>query len=114
MAFRETFKATSEGVELNQDIFAEGKKLEDSLSSKVNEAKKRLAEMSDAIKEEVGSNELKAASEAVSQELNDSIPPQFRAEYEAAANGAEAAELIQKHILEKANNFIAQKMEGIV
>ena len=114
MAFQEAFKPTSEGIKLNQDIFGEGKKLEASLDSKVGEAKKRLAEMSDAIKEDLGGDELKAASEAVSRELNENIPASFRAEYEAAENGAEAAELVQNHILENVNNFIAQKIEGVV
>ena len=114
MAFREAYEATSEGVKLNEDIFTKGKKLETTLTSKIDEVQIRLKEMGAAMKEELGAAELTKANKAIQQELSESVPDNFRAEYEATKDGAEAAELIQEHILAEVDRFVTQKVEGIV
>jgi len=114
MAFQEAYKATSEGVRLDETAFTEGKKLGTALNSKFNEVNGRLAEMGTAMGEEMSGDGLVAANEAAKRELNDSIPSSFRAEYEAAEDDAEAAALVHEHILADVDSFITQKMEGVV
>lgn len=99
---------------LNEDVFAEGKKLEGALASKLDEVQTRLQEISKATSEKFDAAELSQVQLDIERQLDESVPDNFKSEYEAAKTGAEAAALVQKHILDKVDSFITQKIEGIV
>lgn len=111
MAFEEAYKIEAERVKLNENTFTEGMALETALDSKIDEVQERLEEMLTVMADDSSIDKLEAASHAIKKELTDSIPDNFRNEYELAKDGGEASASVSQHILEGANDFIADKLK---
>jgi len=116
MAFEEAFNVVPKGQETKLQVNTNAFKEENEIGKKAAEAlaeiQGRLDFMQKHLKKDLNVSELKVANLAIEQELEDSIPPNFKKAYEAAGSWSEAARLITGNILTNVNHFIGEKVRN--
>jgi hypothetical protein len=127
MAFQEAFKVeTKEGqppLQVNAALFAEnpnalaaGQGLAAEVETVSDTIQRKLNEMQKQAKDRWGMNgdEFRLAMLAMENELDLSVPDNFREVYKAAKTPEEAAQVISRNILQNVHNFMTATMREVV